>query len=260
MSPVADTSAQSVTTTKEQAGPAALERLKFSYAMRLALTEKLLIALIVAVAGFLLNRALETYKAGLQEHAVRQKAAYDQQLETLRRHNAEALSAAQAKQSKELETLRRDHQNQIEAIRGDQAQQLEAFRAAVAAKSDLAQRRIAAYEAVYQSGIKIATELAIIARRNPDDAGDIRRNLLLEFAAVWQRNRLFLGQHAISKIDGFIEQLRRDEIESGSQQSVAAFQRDVNNLIESLRRDMQAEIAREEAMMRRQTLAPNPDA
>ena len=69
----------------------ALERLKFRLALTLTITEKLLIAVIVAIAGFLLNRALETYKADLQGQVMRQKAGYDAQLESLKQQNAEAM-------------------------------------------------------------------------------------------------------------------------------------------------------------------------
>lgn len=56
----------SVSSTPDPAADAharavSLERLKSRLATRLAVTEKLLIAIIVAVGGFLLNRALETY-------------------------------------------------------------------------------------------------------------------------------------------------------------------------------------------------------
>lgn len=145
--------------------------------------------------------------------------------------------------------MRRDHQDQIEALRGEQAQQLEAYRAAIATRSGLAQKRITAYENVYRVGIKTSTELAILERRGTAEAQNIQHGLLLEFAAVWEQNRLFLGPHSIGKINEFIARLREDSPGIGGAQSLATFRRDVNSVLDKLRRDMQTEIAREASLM-----------
>lgn len=231
-----------------------LELLKYRLAIRLALTDKLLLAVIVAVTAFFLNTALETRKADLQRQLANQRSQLDRQIEELKLQNARALLEAQTSQTRALESVKRDHQQQIEKVRGAQAEQLESLRAVIASRSSLGARRLAAYEAIYTGGVETSVALTMLAKTLSDiDVADIpnrRIRAILGFSAIWQKNRLFIGEHAVGKIEQFLQNVATHGVETGDAQALSQFQRDLENMLRRLRNDMQREIDAEQQQLR----------
>ncbi len=223
-----------------------LEILKFRLSLVLAVSEKLLIALLIVIAGYALNRALESYKADLQRQLTIQKSLLDQQLEVAKLDNSRKLFEAQTEQNRALENLRQSQQAQLEAIRGAQAQQLEAFRAVTASRSSLAQRRITAYETVYNRGVETSAVLAIISDPRtdlqPETAPQRRRGAIVEFTEVCQKNRLFLSDHVVGKIDQFLKGVPAERLVAADPQALEQFRAELERFLFRLQKDLRNDL------------------
>src|SRR5262245_39788859 len=141
-----------VPTRESAANSEAIEKLKFKHALITTVTDKFILAILVSIAAFLLNRSLETHKINLQSQIEAQKSDYLRELQDMRQENERGLAEAAANLQRELNALRLDHESKLQAIRGTQGESLESIKSVLALRSSLSEKKFNAYVEVYYEG------------------------------------------------------------------------------------------------------------
>jgi hypothetical protein len=107
------------------------------------------------------------------------------------------------------------------------------------------QRRLDAYRVVYEAGVAATTQLELLSSETSEQSVQDRRECIAKFVKIWQSNRLFLTDHAGDKVTQFLANLHKRELAPGGVAPIKEFQRNVEDLLVRLRRDMNEDIESE---------------
>ena len=164
-----------------------LESSRYRAQLKLLILDKCVLALLLALAGYLFSRSLEKYKGALSQNLEAYKA--DQQV---------LIEAVRAEGARELAELNNRHAEDLERMRGEQLRNLEIFRAILVSQGAAAKRRLEAYEAVGQAyGAMeqfIADMQAAVITRQPTRADPVPNSFTDEQHDLWVQRVAQLGQ------------------------------------------------------------------
>jgi hypothetical protein len=210
------------------------ELYKHRLALRALILDKLILALFFLVLGYVVNRSLEAYKSGLQkdleqfkseqsnlaaltrsqqEQALaQQQQSYARELSDLRSLQERALAQQEQSYARELSNLSSQQDKQLEVLRTQEEQNSEALRVLLNTQSQLAARRVVAYENVWRAYGILFNQVGrlqppMFGDDLPPGEGSSIKAATRTFEETFEVETIFLDTETTSEIDGILDGL-----------------------------------------------------
>jgi hypothetical protein len=210
-----------------------LEKFKLKLTILNTITDKFIIAVIIAICGYFLNRSIERYKSDLQTQLQLQRESHERAIEQLRLANSNAIAAANSAQEAKLEQFRTA-----------QMQELEKLRAVLILQSSLSERTTSAYETVLNACEDLIDHLARSFDATTNAAGQ-RRDAILRFQNIYRKNRLYLNDATTTEFDHLVYEMGPQGIMEGDRERITKFYDNADRATKHLRRQLRAEIEKQ---------------